>query len=181
MAGWNKPKKPFFFHRDIGICSSGSFRWSEDIKNRFVTLCLCFGNEQPSWGKQNQKKRMRERQKISRREVSCSWTCGRYRSARRHIHTSFTTLRTTPPSSTPNSQRQSRSEKHDRAGKGGETFVSGGMWRESYNSEMRFGRSKHRKSECLGLSPPGRGQITLVNVPLDYIGWSSSPRQMGMT
>lgn len=102
----------------------------------------------------------RERQK-SRQEVSCSWPCRRYRSARTHTRTSFTTLRT-PPSSTPNSQRQRHSEKCDWAGNGGETFASGGIWSESCNSEVRSGWSEHRKSACLGLSLPGRGQITLV-------------------
>lgn len=87
------PRNLSFFHQDIGICSSGSFRWSRNIKV-LNKVSLCFGNEQASWDKQKQK-RMRERQK-SRQEVSCSWTCGRYRSARTHIHTSFTTLRTTP-------------------------------------------------------------------------------------
>lgn len=43
------------------------------------------------------KKKGREKCKKSRQEVSCSWASGRYRSARTHIHTSFTTLRTTPP------------------------------------------------------------------------------------
>lgn len=96
MTGWNKPKTTFFFHQDIGTCSSGSFRWSKNIRQSVKKLSLCFGNEQASWDKQKQK-RTRERQKKSRQEVSCSWTCGRYRSARRHIHTSFTTLRATPP------------------------------------------------------------------------------------
>lgn len=99
--------------------------------------------------------------KKSRQEVSCSWTCGRYRSARTHTHTSFTTLRTTSPAQ-PQTPKGKATQKRDQAGKGGETFVSGGMWSESCNLEVRFGRSKHRKSACLGLSPPGRGQITLV-------------------
>lgn len=70
-------------------------------------------------------KRMRERQK-SRQEVSCSWTCGRYRSARTHVHTSFTTLRTTPQFN-PTLPKAKPLKKRDQAGKGGETFASSGM------------------------------------------------------
>ena len=157
MAGWNKPKKPFFFNQGISICSSGSFRWSKNIRQSVKQVFLRFGNEQASWDKQKQK--TTRKGKKSRQEVSCSWTYGRYRSARPHIHTSFTTLGPTPRAQPRTPKGKATQRNMIKQAKEGRLLwvvgceVSHVTWRWDL-AGVNIERVR------LGLSPPGRGNKT---------------------
>lgn len=157
--GETNPRSLSFFTRILTfavLALSGEVKTSGKVLKKYSYVLAM--SRLPGMSKS---KKGRGKGKRSRQEVSCSWTCGRYRSARTHIHTSFTTLRTTSPaqSQTPKGKATQRNV-IKQAKEGRLLWVVG--CEVSCNLEMRFGRSKHRKRACLGLSPPGRGQITLV-------------------